>query len=502
MNIPQQGRCKAAPRRRHFASTIATATSLALLAGLSSPSQAAGYRFGTQSAAGEGTANANGIEGIDASTIFANPAALMRLGGTQFSGVLDYVRPDVRFTDAGSTISLPGSGLTPRVISTAGESQSPAKPAWVPHLYASYRYSDELAFGVGMFVPFGAKLDYLPTWGGRYNLNRVDLKSLAFNPNVAWKVSSQLSLAAGLTAEYMAGDLRRTIPYGSVLAGGLLAAAQQAAAGGAPGLATELQQQAAQAFGNSALDGDVHMKGKDWGLGSNLALMWELDSKTRVGMAWRSTISHKLKGDVDWTQPASLPASVLPAVTGAPADGHSKLDHNDGGAHLNVKTPDSLSFQAFHQLSERFAIMADATWYRYSRLEQLRIEFDRTTAPSVTAEHWNDAWRVSLGGNWRVNADWLLRAGVSYDKSPLDTKFRSPALPDSDRTWLALGANVKLSPQADIDLSFGYIKLKDAPMQATDDGEGLSPCSCAYSTVRGNYQSSAKTLGLQFNYKY
>lgn len=464
--------------------------------------QAAGYRFGTQSAAGEGTANANGAEGNDASTIFANPAALTRLSGLQFSGVLDHVRPDVQFTDAGSQISLPGSGFQPRPISSVGDRVSPTKPVWVPHLYGSYRYSDSLALGLGMFVPFGAKLDYRPDWGGRYNLNAVDLKSLAFNPNVAWKASQQLSLAFGLTAEYMEGDLRRAVPYASVFAGGLLAAAQQAAAGGAPGLAQELQQQAAQVFGNSAMDGNIHVNGSGWGLGSNLALLWEPDNRTRLGLAWRSSISHKLKGDADWTQPATLPASVLAAITGSPADGHSKLDHTDSGASLKVKTPDSLSLQAFHQLDERFAVMFDATWYRYSRLEQLRIEFDSTAAPSITAEHWKDAWRISLGGNWRLSADWLLRAGVSYDRSPVDAKYRSPALPDSDRTWYALGANLKLSPQADIDLSLGYVKLKDAPMQATDDGEGLTPCSCAYSTVRGNYQSTAKSLGVQLNYKF
>ncbi|MEJ6007789.1 outer membrane protein transport protein [Paucibacter sp. AS339] len=492
-------RKRAAQPRWALAALSLSGLALAMLAG---PAHAAGYRFGTQSAAGEGTANANGAEGTDASTIFANPAALTRLSGLQFSGVLDYVKPDVRFTDAGSTISLPGSGFQPRPLSSAGGTQSPAKPAWVPHLYGSYKYSDSLAFGVGMFVPFGAKLDYDPSWSGRYNLNSVDLKSFAINPNVAWKASSQFSVAAGLTAEYMEGDLKRAVPYGSVFAAGLLSAAQQAAAGGAPGLAQELQQQAAQVFGNSAFDGTIHVKGSGWGLGANLALLWEPDSKTRLGMAWRSSIAHKLKGTADWSQPSNLPATVLAGVTGKPSDGHSKLDHNDSDATLKVDTPDSLSLQAFRQLDDRFAIMMDATWYRYSRLEQLRIDFSSTAAPSVTAEHWKDAWRISLGGNWRVSPDWLLRAGVSYDKSPVSAVYRSPALPDSDRTWYALGANFKINQQADIDLSFGYIKLKDAPMAATDDGDGVASCSCAFSTVRGNYQSSAKTFGVQLNYKF
>lgn len=464
--------------------------------------QASGYRFGTQSAAAEGTANANGAEGADASTIYANPAALTRLSGWQFSGVLDHVRPNVRFTDAGSVISLPGSGFKPVAISKAGDTSDPAGDAWVPHLYGAYKASDTLAFGLGIFVPSGAKLDYRPDWGGRYNLNSVELKSLAFNPNVAWKLNDKLSLAAGLSLEYMHGHLQRAVPYGSVYAAGLLAAAHKAAEAGAPGLALQLQQQATQVFGNAAFDGGIDIKGSDWGLGANLALLWEADEKTRFGIAWRSSVAHKLKGSADWSQPANLPAEVLAAATGKPYDGHTKLDHNDSGASLSVKTPDSLSFQAFHQYNSKFAVMAEATWYRQSLLDTLRIDFDSTTAPSITAEHWKDVWRLSLGGNYRVNDQLMLRAGVSLDRSPVQSAYRSPALPDSDRSWLAMGANYQLNAATSIDLAFGYIKLKDAPMQATDDAEGATPCNCAYSTVRGNYKASATTFGVQLNHKF
>jgi len=484
-------------RSRRLALTMLT---LSLSAGLA---QAAGYRFGTQSAAAEGTANANGAEGADASTIFANPAALTRLGkGWHVSGVLDYVAPDVQFTDAGSFISLPGSGLQARPTSQVGATQNAASGVFVPHMYAAYRASDTLAYGLGVFVPSGAKLTYDPSWGGRYNLNKVELKSLAFNPNVAWKLNPQLSLAGGLNIEYMQGDLERATPYGSAYAAGLLAAAQQAAAGGAPGLALQLQQQANQVFGNPAFDGNIHVHGKGWALGFNLALLWELDAKTRFGLAYRSSVSHKLKGDADWTQPATLPAQVLAAITGKPADGHSKLDHNDSGASLKVKTPDSLSFQAFHQLDDRLAVMADATWYKQSRLQELRIEFDSTAAPSITPEKWKNAWRVSLGGSYRLNPELLLRAGISYDRSPVEGALRSPALPDSDRTWLALGANLKLAQSTTVDLALGFVKLREAPMQATDDGGGQTPCSCAYSTVRGTYRSSAATVGVQLNHGF
>lgn len=463
----------------------------------------AGYRFGTQSAAAEGTANANGAEAADASTLFANPAGITRLSsGWNFSGVLDYLDPKARFTDQGSYISLPNSGFATRPIGTVGDTVDFTKPVVVPHAYLAYKASDTLAYGLGVFVPWGTKLNYGENWSGRYNLQKVELQSISINPNVAFKPRPDLSLAAGLNLQYMDGKLRRAVPYASVYAAGLLNAAHQAAAGGAPGLALQLQQQAAQVFGNATYDGSIAVDGKDWGLGFNLALLWEPTTATRVGLSYRSSVSHKLKGSADWTQPTNLPAEVLAAIKAAPYNGVSALDHNDSDASLAVRTPESLSLHGFQQLTPTVAVMADFTWTRDSRLQRLIIDFASSTADSITAEHWKDSTKLSVGAQWKVLPSLMLRTGYSRDLSPVPSSTRSPALPDAHRTWYALGANWAFSDNISMDFSFGHVKLKDAAMEATDDGDGVTPCNCAYSTARGNYTTKATIFGAQFNYKF
>ncbi|CAM3957198.1 OmpP1/FadL family transporter [Roseateles saccharophilus] len=465
--------------------------------------QAAGYRFGTQSAAAEGTANANGAEAADASTLFANPAGITRLGkGWNFSGVLDYVDPKTRFTDEGSTISLPGSGLQPRAIGTVGDTMSFAKPQVVPHAYLSYQGDNGLAYGLGVFVPWGTKLNYPANWGGRYNLQSVELKSLSINPNIAWKAAPELSLAAGLNIQYMEGKLKRAVPYASVYAAGLLGAAHQAAVGGAPGLALQLQQQAAQVFGDPSYDGSIAVDGSNWGLGFNLSLLWEPAAGSRVGVSYRSSVAQKLRGHADWTQPTNLPAAVLAAITAAPYNGVTALDHNDSDASLSVRTPESLSAHGFQQLTPSVAIMGDFTFTRDSRLKQLRIDFANTTADSITAEHWKDSTKVSIGAQWKALPSLMLRTGYSRDLSPVPSATRSPALPDAARTWFALGANWAFMDNASVDFSFGHVKLKDAAMNATDDGDGETPCNCSFATARGNYATKATVFGVQFNYKF
>ena len=472
------------------------------LALLTVGAQASGYRFGTQSAAAEGVANANGAEAADASTIFANPAGLTRLSGMRFSAVLDYVEPKVRFTDAGSIISLPGSGLQPRATSQAGDVQSPAGPAYVPHFYASYQLSDRMVAGFGTFVPWGAKLNYDENWGGRYNIQKVVLKSLAFNPNLAYKATDTLSVAAGLVAQYMEGEIKRAVPYASAYTAGLLAAAGQAAAGGAPALALQLQQQAALIFGDRQYDGRVEVDGKDWGIGFNLALLWEPSADTRLGLNYRSAVKQKLKGDGNWTQPANLPAAVLAAITAAPYDGLGKLDHNDSDASVSVRTPESFSLQGFHQLTPTVALMADATWTRQSRLEQLRIDFSSSTPDSISPEHWEDTLRLALGASWKPTKDLTLRLGVARDRSPVPSSTRSPVLPDAHRTWSTLGANFVVGANTTLDFALGAIDVKDAAMNITDDAEGEKPCNCSNATARGNYTSKASFFGLQINHKF
>ncbi|MBH9553683.1 OmpP1/FadL family transporter [Inhella gelatinilytica] len=466
---------------------------------------ASGYRFGTQSAAAEGTANANGAEAADASTLFANSAGLLRLQrGWHVSSVLDVVDPKLRFVDAGSYLNGPnGSGLMPRTLSQPGATENPADKAYVPHLYAAYKASDSLAYGIGMFVPWGAKLDYSDQWGGRYNIRHVELKSIALNPTIAYKATEDLSVSGGLVFQYMEGKIERAVPYGTAYALGLLAAARQAAASGAQAYALQLQQQAAQVFGNAAFDGAVKVEGKDWGVGFNLALLWEpVKDQTRIGVTYRSSVGQALKGSGDWTQPSTLPAQVLAAITAAPYDGLGKLDHNDSGAQVRVRTPESLSLQVYQRVTPTVAVMADATWMKQSRLEQLRIDFDSSTPDSISPEHWKDTLRLALGANWQLTNELMLRAGVANERSPVPAHTRSPVLPDSHRTWATLGANWKFNGSTSVDLALGQIKLKDAAMDITDNAEGETPCNCSNATVRGNYTAKANFIGLQLNHKF
>jgi long-subunit fatty acid transport protein len=45
---------------------------------------------------------------------------------------------------------------------------------------------------------------------------------------------------------------------------------------------------------------------------------------------------------------------------------------------------------------------------------------------SDTALKFSDSWRAGLELEYQINTPWLLRAGVAYDRSPVEDPFRTP----------------------------------------------------------------------------
>ena len=148
---------------------------VALALGASLDATASGYRFGSQNVSSQGTAEANGAEALDASTIFANPAGLSRLEGRQIVGGVTAVVPHSTFEDAGSTRFTKAS--------TGGvKSQDDYAPGVVaaPTLYYSQKIDSQWTAGVGVFVESG-EIDneerLLHDYVSLARLTEVDLKT-------------------------------------------------------------------------------------------------------------------------------------------------------------------------------------------------------------------------------------------------------------------------------------------------------------------------------------
>ncbi|WP_258194568.1 OmpP1/FadL family transporter [Janthinobacterium sp. PAMC25594] len=460
---------------------------------MASTAQASGYRFGSQSVSAQGTADASGAEAADSSTIFYNPAGLSRLEGTQFVGGGTLVVPHSTFQDKGSFnfTGKPTGGTTKDYVPNA---------VFAPAVYASKKIDEQWTVGMGLFVPYGAKLDYGNSWSGRYAITNIKLEAIALNPSVSFKLDQHHSFGFGITAEYMKAELGQAVDVpgtvkalsaNPVISGAFLASvakAQGLAAANAAGIALQ-----------GAKDGHASMDGNDWGFGFNLGYLYQMNEGTRFGISYRSSISHKLKGDTIWDfSQVSNNAAVNGFISGASGKVNSK-------ALVELRTPETVSINAFHQMDDRWALMGDVTWTRTSRLQNLDIQFPPTAEGAERIrQNWKDTYRVSLGTNYKYSENLLLRAGIAHDQAPVPSaELRHPALPDSDRMQYSVGANWKLNANSSIDLAYSYIDFKDADVNYTNDCSPVKKgCTGNGETTKGLFKTRMQLIGLAYNYKF
>ena len=424
---------------------------------------AAGFALIEQSASGMGNAFA-GAAAIaeDASTIFFNPAGMTYLPDSQLVIAAHAIKPSVDFSNKGS---LSGAG-TPMTGGNGGDAGS---WAYVPNLYFSKSVSESVHLGIGINAPFGLKTEYDDNWVGRYHAVKSELKTININPSIAFKLNNSVSLGAGINYQRAQADLTNAIDFGTICAGTPLAAAC-AGSGITP-------QQA---------DGkEVKIKGDDWSWGYNLGAILQLTPATRVGLAYRSRIKQELDGRIKFTNTPAL-FTLSPALTSLFANGKVKAD---------LKLPSMISASIFHQANQSWDVMADLTWTEWSEFEELKVVRTSGTVVSAQPEKWDNTLRVSLGTNYHHSDTLKLRAGIAYDESPVHTAYRTPRIPDSDRYWLSLGANYRLSSAATLDFGYTHLFIKDSSLR-----QGAIGTSVGRST--GDFDSQVNILSIQYTHTF
>jgi len=460
----------------------------------------AGYAFGSafalaeQNVMGLGNAFAGAAATAeDANTVWHNPAGLARLNLPQVEAAMHVVIPSAKFQNANSQ----AAALQP-LGGTGGDAGSAAV---VPNMYGSIAINDALHLGIGVNVPFGLKTDYSDGWLGRYQALKSEVKTINVNPAFGWKVTPQFWVGAGANYQHFEATLTNNVNYSGALAQGYA----QAAAGG-----TITPAQAAALSGATAgLDTFAKITGDDAAWGWNVGAMFSFNGDAnndpgagRIGIAYRSKLKYNVVGSVNFTNPATptltgplAPFNPLVAVVSSTIN-QTRL--NNGGVSLDITMPDSASLSYYQKINNEFDILADVSWTGWSSIKELRIKRSDGTTLSVLPENFKDTWRYSAGMNYYPNEKWVLRAGVAFDQSPVNSIDRGPRLPDSDRTWLALGARYKYSSALNFDVAAAYIFVKDGSI----NNSGNPPSIPTNGLINGSYDNHVIVISGQANYRW
>jgi len=431
----------------------------------------------------------------DANTIWHNPAGLARLNFPQAEFALNVIVPSAKFQNANSQ----PAALQP-LGGTGGDAGS---AAFVPNLYGSIAINDRIHVGIGVNVPFGLKTEYDNGWLGRYQALKSEIKTFNINPAFSWKVTDQFWLGAGANYQHFDATLTNNVNYSGVLASlgypGAVAAGQITPA-----------QAAALSQATQGLDTFAKVTGDDAAWGWNVGAMFSFNGDAnndpgagRIGIAYRSKLKYNVIGTVNFTQP-TVPTLTGPLAPFNPvvAGVSNAINQNplfaNGGVTLAINMPDSASLSYYQKMSDKWDFLADVSWTGWSTIQQLTVKRSNGTVLESLPENFKDTWRYSAGVNYYYDDRTVLRAGVAYDQSPVNSIDRSPRLPDSDRTWVTAGYRYKFNSSLNLDLGAAYIFVKNGSI----NNSGNPPSIPSNGLINGSYDNHVVIVSGELNYRW
>jgi long-chain fatty acid transport protein len=465
---PQQTQNKF-QRRLHFmqhAHRITRLSALALgIAGALAFGQAgaSGFQLKENSVKALGSAFSGAAVAEDDTAVVVNNPAMM----TGFEGTA--VQSDLSLIDVNAEFRGGGFDVTGQPL-TGGDGGDAADVAAVPAMSLVHKLDNGVALGAMVSAPFGLKTEYERDWVGRYFAVESDVRIVNLTLSAALDiVPDRFSVGAGLVFSHANVTLSKAVDFGTILFGNpatrpLPFARPQAA------------------------DGFFEIEGQDNGIGWVVGAAARPTDRLTLGLSYQSEIDYELEGDVDWT----LPAPVRATFDAGPA----RALFVDGRGAAELTTPATLTFAVSYEFSDRFKLMTTYAETGWESLQEVRIDFTNPDADAREEFGWDTTRFLSIGGEFKLNDAWMLRAGYAYDETPTTLAHRTPRLPDEDRTWYSVGATWQYSDALQLNFAYTYIK-PDTPRIAI-----VTPPAAGGQRLSGTYDSDVNILGLSAQFSF
>lgn len=362
-----------------------------------------------------GLANAgSAARAMDPSVLMSNPAGIANLSGTQVNLAGQLILGDLVFDRAGTTTTTGNEGGN-ALTALPGTS-----------LFISHWLDERSSIGFGMYSNFGLALDYDDDWTGRYFVQDTAIIGLSFQPTYAYRFSDDL--AVGIGPRIMYGIFRTDAAINNSPLG----------------------------VGNFE-DGQLEYRANDVGYGYNLGLLYHLSERTRLGLAYTSEVKFEFEDK------PSLHDISNPALAAALQRlGLERLA-------LDVNVPQTATASLYHQIDDKWAVLASIGWQDWSEFAEIGIDLDSDTInSSKTADRkYQDTWHASLGGQRQIDARLCWNFGIAYDSTAVDDEDRTLDNPMNETWRLATGINYQLEDGLDMNLSYTLLWLGDMQVEQT-----------------------------------
>ncbi|MDD6087841.1 MAG: TonB-dependent receptor [Desulfovibrionaceae bacterium] len=391
--------------KRFFLSFVSLMLCFLAHLGLTGNAHAEGFSLTDYGA--RGTALAGGLvaRADDPSAVAINPAGITQLPGTQML--------------LGTTLISPSGTIKNNVGGTSIRTDV-ERHNWVnPHLHVTHQLNDRFWLGVGFFSRFGLGNSYPDEWPGKVNLQAVHLKTFSFNPNIAWKATENLSLAAGVELMYATMEMKKCSPYLNMSA-----------------MSLDYNQQ--------------KIKGTSIAPAFNLAMHYKFSDQWKAGLTYRS--GARLKVDAKsyfehQTNPIALPGVVIPA-------------YRDSDASGTLVLPDIIAAAVAWYPTDRLSLEFGASYTVWSQFRHFNVHLKSPmNYYSQTDKNWKDTWSFNVSAEYKAT-DWLdLRCGYIYETSCMNMSSPDYMTPSNGRHRITTGVGLHYGNWS-LDLAYAYLIIR------------------------------------------
>jgi len=388
--------------------------------------RAEGYRNPPASASSLARSGAATAFINDPSTVALNPANMAMMSSSEGQIAINAVNTRVTFNPADGANSV----------------KSPDNWQFLPNFFGVFPLKENergMTAGLGLTTPYGQSVEW-PEHGALQYSVPYSIRMRLLNVNPAFAMQLTPTLFIGVGADLFLSDLR-------------------------------IERLADN--GPAPADADITMDGDGHGWGGNIGLTWLMLPGQRIALTYRSTVKVDYSGDTDVSNlDPRLPAS--------------------SGFDTEIKFPNIIAAAYGFEYSEELRFEVDVEWLEYSVNDTMPLDVGayNPLMPREIRNDWKDTWTLGISGEWDYSPEWTFRAGYAFLESPIPDETFTPALPDSDRHVLSIGAGWAKGPHA-IDLAYSYSIYEDR-----DISNNQNPA------LNGNYEFNSFLAGASYNLKF
>lgn len=386
---------------------------------VTTPSRASGFLIYDLSGEMIGRASAVSADASEPAAGWFNPAGLAFAKGVNASigGV---------YVTARSSFELK---------STGAQTSSERGNFVLPALFADTKITERVTVGLGVYSAFGIGIEWPNGWVGRESAISASLQTVAFNPNVAFRLSDEWSLAAGFDAIRGSVDFRNGLP--------------------------------------SIVGGDVRLAGGAWGYGFNAAVLYRaIPERLQFALTYRSRVKLSFDGRADFS----------------PQDPDFERALVDQPGSAAITLPDIITAGVMVRPTRHLTVGFDVNTVLWSTYDRVNIDFSSAPDRSLNPQG-QTTFTVRGGVDVLLPKGLHVRGGLIYDRGAIPSSGLGPGLPDSDRIDATMGLGYTAEHfKADL----GYMAVFFLPKDATGGAESPE------GTYRTFAQLFGLTLGVHF----